>query len=458
LRKRNLTEGNISQQLYKMTVPMIGGILAIMSMNIVDTYYVGQLGTRELTAMSFTIPIISILLSLAFGIGIGTSSVIARAIGAQQHTLVQAYCTQAILIALIVAICFAVLGYHFMDPIFTLLGAPQDLFELIHEFMDIWFLASFVVVIPMVGNSAIRAAGNTKLPSMVMISVAIVNMILDPILIFGLLGFPKLGLAGAAISTVCAYSIALVIGLYVLIKKFDFLSLKSCYGRVLQSWQAILKIAVPAVGTNLIAPLSIAITTWLVARFSPESVAGFGVASRIEAIFLVVIMGLTSIMGPFVGQNWGAEKHDRVFEALKMSFKFVALWGLGASVCLWLFAKPLTGLFSADESVIESSTLYLYLVPISYLFLGIIMLSSSAANGIGRPMPSLVMSLLRLIVIFIPLALALGNFFDLAGIYLATSLANIIVGTGALYWVRHLNKSNLKHSSHMELKESKSNA
>lgn len=317
-----------------MTAPMIGGILAIMSMNIVDTYYVGQLGTQELTAMSFTIPVISILLSLAFGIGIGTSSVIARAIGSKQHTLVQAYCTQAIIIALMVAVSFAVIGYHFMDSIFTLLGAPEDLFSLIHEFMDIWFLASFVVVIPMVGNSAIRAAGNTKLPSIVMISVAIVNMILDPILIFGLLGFPKLGLAGAAISTICAYAIALVIGLYILTKKFDFLSLKSCYGRVLESWKAILRIAIPAVGTNLIAPISVAITTWFVASYNPESVAGFGVASRIEAIFLVVIMGLSSIMGPFVGQNWGAEKYSRVFDALNLSFKFVAMWGLGISMCL----------------------------------------------------------------------------------------------------------------------------
>lgn len=424
-----------------MTIPMIGGILAIMSMNIVDTFYVGQLGTKELTAMSFTIPIVSVLLSLAFGIGIGTSSVIARAIGAQQHTLVQAYCTQAILIAIIVAVSFALIGYHFMDTIFSLLGAPEDLFPLIHEFMDIWFLASFVVVIPMVGNSAIRAAGNTKLPSMVMISVAIVNMILDPILIFGLLGFPKLGLAGAAIATVTAYAIALLIGLYILIKKFNFLSFKSCYGRVIQSWKAILRISIPAVGTNLIAPLSVAITTWLVANYSPESVAGFGVASRIEAIFLVVIMSLSSIMGPFVGQNWGAKKYERVFLGLRISFKFVSIWGLGATICLWLLARPLATLFTEDPQAIESATLYLYIVPISFLFLGVIMLSSSVANGIGDPKPSLVLSLLRLIIVFIPLAFLFRNFFDLAGIYLATSLANIIVGIGAFYWVRSLSKS-----------------
>jgi Na+-driven multidrug efflux pump len=151
-------------------------------------------------------------------------------------------------------------------------------------------------------------------------------------------------------------------------------------------------------------------------------------------------MGLSSIMGPFVGQNWGAEKHDRVFTGLRISFKFVCFWGLGASICLWIFAHPIAQLFTDDIAAIESAAVYLYLVPISFLFLGIIMLTSSAANGIGNPKPSLIMSLLRLIVVFIPLALILQNFFGLAGIYLATSLANIVVGIGAFYWVNKLYK------------------
>jgi len=441
LKKNKLTEGDISQQLYKMTIPMIGGIFSIMSMNIVDTFYVGQLGTEPLAAMTFTMPIIAILLSIAFGIGIGTSSVIARAIGAQEHKLVQSYCSQGLIIALVIAMIFAFCGYKWMDPIFSLLGAPKSLFPLIHEYMDIWFMASFVVVIPMVGNSAIRAAGNTKLPSLVMFSVAVVNMILDPLLIFGLLGFPKLGLAGAAISTVFAYSIALVIGLYFLIFKFHFLSLNSCFYRIKESWKAILRISIPAISTNLIAPISIAVTTWFVSAYNPESVAGFGVASRIESIFLVCIMGLSSIMGPFVGQNWGAKKYDRVYQALNIGIRFVTLWGLASTLALWFLAAPIAGLFSDDPAVISSATHYLRIVPISYLFLGIIMLCSSTANGIGLPAPSLIMSFLRLIVFYIPLAIILETIFNLSGIYLATTIANLLVGIGAFRWYKHLKKT-----------------
>jgi putative MATE family efflux protein len=436
--KHNLTQGQVGTHLYSMTVPMIWGILSIMSMNIVDTFYVGQLGTNPLTAMSFTIPVISILLSLAFGIGIGTSSVIARAIGAEEHDLVKSYTTQSLLIALTIAIIFAITGYHAMDPIFALLGAPKSLMPLIHQFMDIWFLGSFVVVIPMVGNSAIRAAGNTKLPSVVMISVALVNIILDPILIFGLFGFPRMELAGAALATVISYSIAFFIGLYFLAFKFRFINWSSCYTDVFKHWITILRIAIPAIGTNLIAPISIAITTWLVARYSPESVAGFGVASRVESIFLVVIMSISSIMGPFVGQNWGAGKINRVNIALNISFRFTSIWALSSALLLWFLAEPITSLFSTDQAVIDSATTYLRIMPVTYLFLSIIMISSSTANGIGNPIPSLVMSFLRLIALYIPLALLLAHYFNILGIYLAGAIANILVGVGAYIWIKQL--------------------
>src|SRR3990167_3924051 len=130
-----------------MTLPMIGGILAIMSMNIVDTFYVAQLGTPPLAAMGFTIPVISVLLSLAFGIGIGTSSVIARAIGAREFDQVKSYTTQSMFIAFFIAALFAFTGYHTMDVFFPILGAPPELMPLIKEFMNVWFLGSFVVVI-----------------------------------------------------------------------------------------------------------------------------------------------------------------------------------------------------------------------------------------------------------------------------------------------------------------------
>ncbi len=434
--KKDLTDGDVGNHLYDMTVPMIWGILSIMSMNIVDTFYVGQLGTEPLAAMSFTIPIVSILLSLAFGVGIGASSVIARALGAQQHDMVQSYATHSIIIALFIAVAFALLGYHYMDPIFRALGAPAHLFPLIHDFMDIWFLGSFVVVVPMVGNSALRASGNTRVPGLIMMSVAVVNIILDPLLIFGMFGLPRMELAGAALATVISYSIALVIGLYFLTYKLGFVRFSACTRNIAASWKAILRISIPATGTNLIAPLSVAITTWLVSGYGPEAVAGFGVASRIESICIVVVMALSSIMGPFVGQNWGANRKDRVAEALRISFRFITRWNLAVAALLLVAGHSLASLFSDNPLVIDSARWYLWLVPISYMFLGFIMTSSSAANGTGDPRPSLVMSFMRLLGLYLPLVFVLNQLFGLIGLYLASTLANILVGLGAWHWSR----------------------
>lgn len=423
-----------------MTLPMIGGILAIMSMNIVDTFYVAQLGTPPLAAMGFTMPVISVLLSLAFGVGIGASSVIARAIGAGEYDRVKSYTTQSMFIAFCIAALFAFCGYHSMDVFFPLLGAPPELMPLIKEFMNVWFLGSFVVVVPMVGNSALRATGNASTPGMIMFAVALTNIILDPILIFGWFGAPRMELAGAALSTIIAYAVAVVLNLYYLGKRLNFFSWQACYQNIWASWRAILRISIPAIGTNLIAPISTAVTTGFVAYYSAESVAGFSVASRIESIALVLIMGLSSIMGPFVGQNWGAQRMDRVAEALRKSFRFSLLWGGSLTLLLWLGADPIIALFSNDPAVIASAQGYLHLVPISYFFLGVIMIASSAANGMGDPKPSLIMSFLRLIGLYVPLALLLPVWLGIEGVYLAAALANIVVGIGALKWSqRHMN-------------------
>jgi putative MATE family efflux protein len=433
---QDLTQGDVSRRLTAMTLPMIGGILSIMSMNIVDTFYVAQLGTPPLAAMSFTIPVVSVLLSLAFGVGIGASSVIARAIGARETERVKSYTTQSIFIALCIAALFALAGHQSMDWLFPVLGAPSELMPLIKEFMNIWFLGSFVVVIPMVGNSALRAAGNTRIPGLIMFAVALTNVVLDPILIFGWLGAPRMELAGAALSTVIAYAVAVVLGLYYLGIRLRMFSWQACRHNVWSSWRAILRISIPAVGTNLIAPLSTAITTGLVAAYNAEAVAGLGVATRIEALFLVLIMGLSSIIGPFVGQNWGARRRDRVALALRHSFRFCLLWGALTTLMLWFVAEPVIRLFSDDAQVISAARTYLHLVPFSYFFLGVIMVSSAAANGMGDPRPSLLMSFLRLLGLYLPLALLLPRWLGISGVYLAISLANVLVGLGALRWSR----------------------
>ena len=434
--KFDLTQGSVKKHLIRMAIPMIWGILSIIAMNLVDTYFVGQLGTAQLAAMGFIFPVVMFRNSLAFGIGVGASSVIARALGAKDTEKVKSYTTQALILAFSISMLFAILGYYTIDPLFLMLGADPELLPYIHDYMGIWYFGCFLVVVPMVGNSAIRALGNTKFPSYVMMFIAVLNLILDPILIFGLFGFPRMELQGAALATVISYSLSFFLSLYILRHKLHIINLESCFTRVVESWKAILHVGIPSLGSNLIGPLSITLTTWLVAKYGAEAVAGYGVASRIEAIYLTLLYAFSSVTGPLVGQNWGAGRPDRVGRVILQGSRISLMWGVFSAVTLWIMARPLIGFFDDNAAVIESAYLYLVIIPITYSMLGVVMICGSMANGIGKPKASLLITFSRLIVIYLPLAFALSAYLGLKGLYLATALSNILVGVGAFIWSR----------------------
>lgn len=435
--KVDLTEGDVKSLLIKMTTPMILGLVAIMAVNLVDTFFVGQLGTNELAAMGFIFPVIMVMNSLGFGIGTGASSLIARAIGRQDQTWVRTYSTQAIIIALVIGLVIATLGVLTIDPLFLGLGASPELLPLIHDYMEIWYWGNLLIMVPMVGNAGIRATGNTKLPSYIMVVVAIVKVILGPVMIFGLAGFPRLELQGAALSTTISYSIACVVAIYILKVRLNVLMWDTDLSRIKKSWVGILGIGVPAAGTNLITPLSVAITTWLVAKQGTHALAGFSVGSRIEAFYIIVLMALASTIAPFAGQNWGARKIKRVKLALKLSFIFSLLWGALLAVVLWFSAGSIAALFSPDDPLATSAaTRYLHIMPITLGMVGVLMMVSSVANGVGRPGVALALSLLRLVVVYLPIAWIFAHEFHwgLDGIYYAIAISNVVVGLGAWWW------------------------
>ncbi len=432
--KVDLTEGSVKGHLVRMAVPMGWGIFSAIGMNIIDTYFVGQLGTKQLAAMGFTFPFVLFLYSLAWGVASGASSVISRSLGAKNSAGANNYATQALIMALTVAIIFAIAGLATTDIIFPLLGAKADLMPYIHDYIDIWYTGCFMVVVPMVGNSMMRAAGNTKFPSYMMITGAVVNLILSPIMIFGLFGFPRMELEGAALSTVISYAVIFISVLYLLSKKMQMIAWSHCFDRIWQHWRAILHVGIPAMGNNLIGPISVMITTWMVAKYGSEVVAGYGVATRIEALFFVIMYAVTSVMSSIVGQNWGAGRIDRVKEVLTTAYKFSFFWGIVVAILLWFIAEPIISLFDKNTAVIEAAAFYLHIIPITYAFLGLVFVTVNSANGMGTPRPAIIMTFSRLVMIYLPLAFFLDYLWPLQGIYIATALSNIIVGIAALLW------------------------
>ncbi|MEO1590338.1 MAG: MATE family efflux transporter [Cyanobacteria bacterium J06632_22] len=432
-----LTSGPIAPRLLKLTLPMVWGVFAIVAFNLADTYYVGQLGTEQLAAMSFTFPVVMTLGSLAFGLGVGTSSIIARAIGQGDPSRVQRFTTNSLTLGITAVALLSGMGLLTIDPLFRALGAGPDVLPYVREYMQIWYFGMVFLVVPMIGNSAIRASGDTGTPSLIMTISAGFNILLDPLLIFGLLGFPEMGLTGAAWATVIARAVTLVAALLVL--KFKAHMISSHFPDVQETlwcWRDILYVGLPAAGTSMINPISIGVITSLLAVHGATAVAGFGVASRVESFAMIVLMALSASIGPFVGQNWGAEKFDRVRQSLQLSFGFCLLWGLLTAAVLALMGQWIAPLFNGDEAVVAIATRYLYIVPLSYGTAGIIQVTSSALNALGRPLPAVVMTVLRMFVLYIPLAYLGSLWLGPLGIFLAATVSNLVVGAGAYWWSR----------------------
>ncbi|MEN8152574.1 MAG: MATE family efflux transporter [Acidobacteriota bacterium] len=437
-----LINGPVGSTLIRLTFPMLIGIFSIIAFNLMDTWFVAKLGTIELAAMSFTFPVVIVIAGIAQGIGVGTASVISRTIGEGDHHKVQRITTDALTLSLIIVVSFLITGILTIDPLFRALGASPEILPLIKRYMIIWYPGVAFVFFPMVGNNAIRATGDTKTPALIMIISAIINLILDPLLIFGIGPFPRLELEGAAASTVFARFISMIISLRILHFREKMLTFaRPAIKKVLESWKKILYIGLPASGINLIIPVSMGIITRFVAEYGPEAVAALGVSLRIEAFSLTIVMALSTVLTPFVGQNWGAKKIDRLKLAVKYSERFALSWGLLLIFIFILFGEITAGAFSNNPVVMETIKLYLFIVSLSYGFQSLLMLSGSVLYALNKPLPSAILSLIRMIVVYVPLAYIGSFLFKLPGIFWAASIANVISGTLAYLWVRKILKN-----------------
>jgi Na+-driven multidrug efflux pump len=219
--------------------------------------------------------------------------------------------------------------------------------------------------------------------------------------------------------------------------RLDLLSFKPRDpGELGRSWADILHVGIPAAGTNAIIPIAAGVITAMLARYGPEAVAGFGVATRVESLVLVIYYAMSAIIGPFVGHNISSGKADRIYLALRLCTLFCLGSGLVIATILAASSTFLPGLFSEDPLVTRTTTLYLWIAPISYGAYGMVMVMNASFNGMGKPLPGVVVSLARMGVIYIPLALLLDRFFGIAGIFAAYAFANVVTGFGAYLWAR----------------------
>ncbi len=434
-----LTEGPVQKTIIKLAWPMILGMVGMVGFNLIDMFFIGKLGTAPLAAISITLPVVLVVGSLALGLGIGASAVISRAIGEGNHSQVQRLTTDALSLALIIVAIVVTAGLLTIDPLFRLLGASEELLPLIRQYMRIWYPGMIFLIIPMVGNNAIRATGDTRTPGLVMLGAVGINAVLDPLLIFGPGPFPRLELTGAALATLFARAITLMIALWILIFRdrmvtFYIPKLKEC----INSWKSILYVGIPAAGSNFILPLGMGLITRLVAEYGSAAIAGFGVASRIEMFILIVVSAFSSVLAPFVGQNLGAGKIGRVREAIVCTQRLMFFWGAVNFIALRFTAPYLAALFNSNTDVVRVATLYLALVPVSYCLRGVMQISAGVLNVLHRPLHATALMFIWVFLLYAPLAVLGSVLLGLKGIFIAAMGSGLIAGPLTFLWLRRI--------------------
>ena len=418
---------------------MVFGIVSLMLLGIVDMYFISLLGTQPLAAAGFVLPITGIVTGVTMGIGMAQSSIMSRLVGEGRMGLGAKFVTHAQTFGVLVAIVIAAIGFVTIGPLFTALGADATTLPLIRDYMVIWYCAAPLLFLTFMGTNAMRAIGDTRKSAIVSAQLALLNLVLDPLFIFGWGPIPGYGIQGAAIATAVAAAVTTITALFILAKQERILDFSwPRWPELRQNWSNLLTIAIPAIGANMMTPLAAAIMTAIIARFGTEAVAGFGVGTRIEAMSLLIVYALSSTLPMFIGQNMGAGKPERAYYALMGCLKFVVILHIAIYLALVLLAPVLAAGFSEDPSVREVIEMFLWMLPASYGAHGIVILVMVSLNVLQRPRIALGVTIIRLAIFYVPLAFVGSLFYGLPGLFMGAALGNVFAAIWTTIIIRRV--------------------
>jgi putative MATE family efflux protein len=431
--KANFTEGSINKYLFSLSMPALITILVGMSFITVDTYFLSILGQKPLTAISFIFPVVSIFQMIGVGLGIAASSVLSRLIGAAKCEEVSINIATLILLALaITIICTPIIAVG-TKPLFYAMGASAAIMPYIQSFMYVWLIGLFFLLLGYMGSNILRANGKAKLSANMQIGSSLVNLALSPLFIFPL----HWGIAGSAFAGVVA-RLLMIIVMYRYIFNNYLPHAKEYFTKSIKSFWAEAKkpcaIAIPAVLTNVIGPLSALWMVHILARIGGgETVAGFGIAARIEMLAVIPLYALSASVGPIIGQNMGANIYNRCYSTLIKSYQICLIWGALIAIILLFIGHLLAHIFTKDANIIHVTTIYLGILPCSYASWGIIMMTNANFNAMGKPVISTIITLVRLVVVFMPLSYVLALKFGYLGAFAAFAISNVLTSIWAAF-------------------------
>jgi len=433
--EQDFTEGKLSRAILLLSIPAVLEMVMESIFVIVDIYFVSKLGANAVATVGITESMVTIIYAIAIGLGTATTSMVSRRIGEKNHDAASVAAFQAILTGMIVSICIGLPGAFFAKRLLGFMGASKPIIDSMSGYTTIMLGGNIVIMMLFIINAIFRSAGDAAVAMKVLWIGNIINIILDPCLIFGLGPFPHLGVTGAAFATNIGRGTAVIIQFYLLFNGKKRIKLMANHLKVnFRIMTKLLKLSFGSIGQNLIGTSSWIVLVRIISLFGSEVVAGYTIAMRIIGFTLLPSWGISNAASTLVGQNLGAKKPDRAERSVWITgWANMILLGI-IGLILVLFPETFIRFFIDDENVVKSGILGLRIVSIGFIAYGLGMVLVNSFNGAGDTSTPLKINIFAFWLIEIPLAwlLAIKAGFNEEGVFIAIVVAESLMTVIAL--------------------------
>lgn len=432
-----ITEGPILKNLLRLGAPLVIGNLLQQLYNIADIYWLGRLGKFAVAAPIISFPIMFLFISVAIGFSMAGTSLIAQFMGKGDGHRVARASGQVLLTMTGFAVLVVVLGLAFSDPVLRAVQTPDDIFHNISIYLKILFAGMPALFLFFVYRGIMQGYGDTVSPLIVQVISVVLNVVLDPFLIFGWWIFPEMGVAGAAVATVISRTFAALIGLVFLVSRRFGVGLRWADLRPDRRLiRDILRIGIPGSVGQTATALGFIIMNGIVNSFGTTVITAYGVVNRLTMLFLFPAMGMGQAATTFIGQNLGAREHTRTRETVKKGAVFIFVYLTIGMVLTFFFGQYFVGFFVPnDAAVMQTGVEFIRILAFSVVVFGSMFLPQAAFQGAGHTKPIMIINIIRLWGIRLPAAYFLSYTLGMneTGIWWAMFLSNVV--STSMYWL-----------------------
>lgn len=409
--KNKYTEGRIFNSLFSLAVPIILANILQTAYQLIDTFWLGRLGAYAVAAVSISFPLLFLVLSLGSGLTLAGTVLVSQYKGAGDQKMVDFNSSQTISLIFFISLLLTAVSYFSADPLMRLIGAGPEILASSVSYFKVSSLGFVFLFMFFSFQSLMRGIGNVMLPVYIILFTVFLNLVLDPLFIYGYGPIPGYGVAGAAVASVITQALSAAIGIFILYKGSSGIRIKvKEMTPHLNTLKSIVRLGIPASIEQSTRALGMTMMVVLVTGFGSEVVAAYGIGARILSFIVIPALGLAIATTSLVGQNIGAIKIKRAEKVAHLSSQ-IAFFGLtGMGLIMFLFAEPLTAFFIPnDPEVIEDASLFIKIMAPSFGLLGVQQVLNGVFNGAGFTKASMLISILNLWIIRFPLAYLLSH-------------------------------------------------